>query len=174
MLCLFCSWLNPNLKRENFRTEACQAKEPPRFDAAASRTERYEPRKNADGYYIENRKQVKLCDDWQAGKCPSHGRKDGVCMQHAGLRHQCGICLSPEHGVSGRPGKQAVQEQRKGAGKGKGKGKSLPPKAYEDCTRDEQWWLWQLWSGRLAAELEEAEQLCSRVQAKDFNVFDYD
>jgi hypothetical protein len=40
--------------------------------------------------------------------------------------------------------------------------------------RSEQWWLRELWSGRLRAELERAEELCSRVQAPDFNVLDYD
>ena len=63
-------------------------------------------------------------------------------------------------------------------GKGKAKGKSLPPKAYpkayDELTRNEQWWLRQLWSGELRAELERAEANCSSVQAKDFNVFDYD
>ena len=60
-------------------------------------------------------------------------------------------------------------------GKAKAKGKSLPPKRYNEMTRDEQWWLEQLWSGRLRAELDQAEKLgVTRVQAKDFNVFDYD
>ena len=54
----------------------------------------------------------------------------------------------------------------------KGKGKSLPPKPYKQMTYDEKWWLEELWSGRLREELDRAEALCSRVQAKDFNVFD--
>ena len=58
--------------------------------------------------------------------------------------------------------------------KAQAKGKSLPPKRYNDMTRDEQWWLEQFWSGRLRAELNQAEKLTTRVQAKDFNVFEYD
>ena len=57
---------------------------------------------------------------------------------------------------------------------GQAKGKSCPPKAYNEMSHIEQWWLRQLWSGRLQAELERANELCSRVQAPDFNVFDYD
>ena len=59
-------------------------------------------------------------------------------------------------------------------GKAKAHGKSLPPKRYNEMTRDEQWWLGQFWSGRLRAELNQAEKLTTRVQAKDFNVFEYD
>ena len=59
-------------------------------------------------------------------------------------------------------------------GKATAKGKSLPPKRYNDMTLDEQWWLEQFWSGRLRAELNQAEKLTTKVQAKDFNVFDYD
>ena len=59
-------------------------------------------------------------------------------------------------------------------GKAKAKGKSLPPKRYNDMTLDEQWWLEQFWSGRLRAELNQAEKLTTRVQANDFNVFEYD
>jgi hypothetical protein len=72
----------------------------------------------------------------------------------------------------------AFKGKGKCQGKAKAKGKSLPPKAYpkayDELTRNEQWWLRQLWSGELRAELERAEANCSRVQAKDFNVFDYD
>ena len=68
----------------------------------------------------------------------------------------------------------ASKGKRTRKGKGKEKGKSLPPKAYHEMSPSEQWWLRQLWSGRLRADLEQAEKLCSRVQAKDFNVFDYE
>ena len=59
-------------------------------------------------------------------------------------------------------------------GQGQAKGKSCPPKAYNEMSHSEQWWLRELWSGRLQAELERANELCSRVQAPDFNVLDYD
>ena len=59
-------------------------------------------------------------------------------------------------------------------GQGKGKGKSLPPKTYAQMTYDEKWWLQELWSGRLWCEKVRAEALCSKTQAKDFNVFDCD
>ena len=65
----------------------------------------------------------------------------------------------------------------KGAAKGKGKhrsGKRIVPKAYEAMTSNEQWWLEEFWSGRLRRNKEEAAKLCSKVQAKDFYVFDYD
>ena len=65
----------------------------------------------------------------------------------------------------------------KGGGRGKGnaKGTSHPPKAYHQFTPNRKWWLDQLWSGKLGTELDQAEKLgVTRVQAKDFNVFDYD
>ena len=68
----------------------------------------------------------------------------------------------------------AYKGKEKGQGKGKAKGKSLPPKAHWEMTLSEQWWLRQLWSGELRAELDRAEANCSRAQAKDFNVHDYD
>ena len=68
----------------------------------------------------------------------------------------------------------ASEKKGKAEGTGRSKRKSLPPKAFEEMTRSEQWWLRELWSGRLRAELERAEELCSGAQAKDFNVFDYD
>ena len=68
----------------------------------------------------------------------------------------------------------ASKGKGKAEGKGRRKRKSLPPKAFEEMTRSEQSWLRELWSGRLRAELERAEKLCSGAQAKDFNVFDYD
>ena len=71
---------------------------------------------------------------------------------------------------------QAYKGKRKGkgAGKGKGNGNKNVPKAYEAMTSNEQWWLEELWSGRLRRNKEEAAKLCSKVQAKDFYVFDYD
>lgn len=59
-------------------------------------------------------------------------------------------------------------------GKATAQGKSLPPKRYDEMTNDEQWWLEQFWSGILRAELHQAEKLTTRVQAKDFNVSEYD
>ena len=65
---------------------------------------------------------------------------------------------------------EAFEGKTPGKGKGTAKGK-LRPRAYDDMTHCEQWWLEEFWSGRLLAEKEQAEQLCSRAQAKDFNVF---
>ena len=69
---------------------------------------------------------------------------------------------------------QAYKGKGKGKGKGKAKEKSLPPKAYDDMTHSEQQWLDRFWSGELKEELKRAEKLCFRVQAKDFNVHDYE
>ena len=59
-------------------------------------------------------------------------------------------------------------------GKEEDNGKSLPKKKYTDLTDDEQWWLDELWTGRLEKELERAGRLCEEVQAKDFCVFDHE
>ena len=41
-------------------------------------------------------------------------------------------------------------------------------------TRDERWWLHELWSGSLLAELRRAEGKCYKVHAKDFVVDEED
>ena len=51
-------------------------------------------------------------------------------------------------------------------GKGKRKNKGKPPKSWWDMSRAEQWWLDELWSGRLHTQLGEAKKnQGGRVQA---------
>jgi len=69
---------------------------------------------------------------------------------------------------------RASKGNGKRMGKAKATGKSLPPKRHNEMTPDEQCWLEKFCSGRLRAELNQAEKLTTRVQAKDFNVFEYD
>ena len=69
---------------------------------------------------------------------------------------------------------QAYEGKAKSKGSGKTKGKPLPPKAEHDMSRIERWYLEQLRSGKLKRELEQAQLKCSPVQAKDFNIHDYD
>ena len=57
--------------------------------------------------------------------------------------------------------------------KGKGKGKRKGNVKGEGKSVAEQHWLRELWSGRLKKELRRTEQLCHKVQANDFCVFDY-
>jgi len=64
------------------------------------------------------------------------------------------------------------------ASKGKGKGKkrgaaehsSAETKAWADMSDAQQWWLKQLWSGRLLSTMKMAESKCHRVQAPRFRV----
>ena len=60
-------------------------------------------------------------------------------------------------------------------GKGKGKGRdatahSVQPKAWDDMSGNERWWLYQYWHGHLRRTMEEAEAKCHRVQAPRFSV----
>ena len=58
--------------------------------------------------------------------------------------------------------------------KGHKKGESVTPKSWSQMTRDERWWLHELWSGSLLAELRRAEGKCYKVHAKDFVVDEED
>ena len=59
------------------------------------------------------------------------------------------------------------------ASKGKGKGKSSghSVKAWADMSPSEQWWLRDLWNGRLLNAMKEAEAKCHRVQAPPFKFY---
>ena len=54
------------------------------------------------------------------------------------------------------------------------KGESVTPKSWSQMTRDERWWLNELWSGSLLTQLRRAEGKCYKVQAKDFVVDEED
>ena len=69
---------------------------------------------------------------------------------------------------------KAYEGKAQSKGKGKAKGQPLPPRAEHDMSRSERWWLEQLRSGKLKRELEQARLKCSPVEAKAFNVHDYD
>ena len=58
--------------------------------------------------------------------------------------------------------------------KGKRGDKQVIPKAWEVLSRDERWWLQELWSGKLRKRMQRAEGKCHRVQANDFVVNDDD
>ena len=70
----------------------------------------------------------------------------------------------------------------KGKGQGKGKGKTkrgasehtFPPKTWDEMSRDERWWLQQLWNGNLLREKQHAESKCHRVEAAPFRIRDTD
>ena len=65
----------------------------------------------------------------------------------------------------------------KGKGKGKRRGaaehsvqKTAETKAWANMSRVQQWWLKQLWNGRLLKSMKTAESKCHRVQAPRFRV----
>jgi len=60
----------------------------------------------------------------------------------------------------------------KGAVKAKREDKQVIPKPWAVLSDTERWWLRQLWSGNLFAEIRRAESKCHRVQAPDFAVND--
>ena len=59
----------------------------------------------------------------------------------------------------------------KGKGKGNWKGKSkIVPKQWCQMSRNEQWWLCQLESGKLQRRVEQAEAKMHPVQARPFSL----
>ena len=61
----------------------------------------------------------------------------------------------------------------KGKGKGKGRGAaehSVQPKAWEDMSRNERWWLYEYWHGHLRKTMQDTQAKCHRVQAPRFTV----
>ena len=74
----------------------------------------------------------------------------------------------------GKGNGKAKGNGKKGKGNSKANGKWNAPRAYEELTPYQQRLLQELKSGRLWKRKRESEKHCSRVQAKDFNVFDYD
>jgi hypothetical protein len=84
--------------------------------ARPKKAARTEPDRGPDGLFSKNRKGLGLCRAFQTGGCGAH--KGGKCPNNAQYVHQCGKCLSSDHG--------ATFCDRDGAaptGKGKGKGK---------------------------------------------------
>ena len=69
----------------------------------------------------------------------------------------------------------AVHTDVTGAGrKAQQKGKSVTPKPWSQMSRNEQWWLQDLWSESLLAERRSAEGKCLKMQGKDFVVDEED
>ena len=61
----------------------------------------------------------------------------------------------------------------KGKVKDKGRGAiehSVQPKAWDQMSGSEQWWLYEYWNGNLRRTMEETEAKCHRVQAPRFSV----